>query len=115
MPFVAPAPFPARSHRHGLRVALAVVMAICGCMRQSSGLPPVLPPVPPPVLPMTQDCGAGRLSHMSGKHFSSLADAHLPGALRVLHPLQAITPDFSPTRLNARVTETGMIRTLHCG
>lgn len=111
MPFVAPAPFPARSHRHGLRVALAVVMAICGCMRQSSGLPPVQPPV----LPMTQDCGAGRLSHLSGKHFSSLADAHLPGALRVLHPLQAITPDFSPTRLNARVTETGMIRTLHCG
>lgn len=107
MPFVAPAPSPARSHWHGLLVALAVVMPISGCLRQ--------PPVQVPVLPVAQDCGAGRLSHLSGKHFSALADASLPGALRVLHPLQAITTDFSPTRLNARVNEAGMIRALHCG
>ena len=107
MPFVAPACPPAQSQWLGRSVALAAGMMICACVRQA--------PVLPPILSETQDCGAERLSNLKGQHFSVLAGADLSGALRVLYPMQAMTMDFSPTRLNARVNEAGIIRALTCG
>ena len=67
--------------------------------------------LPPPAA----DCGVERLSQMTGQHFSALDGVALPGPLRVLHPMQAITTEFSPQRLNVRVDDAGRIRALTCG
>ncbi len=107
MSFAAPKCQPAQCRWPGLIVTLAAVAALCACVAQS--------PLPPPIPPKSQDCGAERLSDLHGQHFSALAGVTLPGALRVLYPLQAVTMEFSPTRLNARVDAAGRIRALSCG
>ncbi len=109
MPFFATASRPAFGRRFGLIAVTALVVAVSACLRQETALPM------PPVLPHPGDCGAGGLTSLTGQHFSHLADAQLPGALRVLHPMQAITMDFSPSRLNVRVDDAGIIRSMQCG
>lgn len=111
MSFVAPGCSPAQSRWLGLSVALTAVVTISACVRQA----PIPAPIPPLTAPNTQGCGAEKLTDLKGKHFSALAGMTFPGALRILYPMQAITMDFSPTRLNARVDGAGIIRALTCG
>ncbi len=94
----------------GLIVAVAAMVPVSACLRH-----PVAEQPTSPAPPTGQDCGADGLSHLVGQHFSVLAGVTLPGALRVLHPMQAMTMDFSPSRLNARVDDAGRIRALTCG
>ncbi|OYU19100.1 MAG: hypothetical protein CFE34_07000 [Rhodobacteraceae bacterium PARR1] len=107
----APAFPPAHSRWLALIVALSVVVPVSACLRH----PAATQPVAPPDVSDTQECGAAGLSDLVGQHFSALAGVDLRGALRVLHPMQAMTMDFSPSRLNARVDQSGMIRNLTCG
>lgn len=107
MSFAAPKCQPAQCRWPSRLVTLAAVATLCACVGRT--------PVVPTIQPDAEDCGADRLSDLQGQHFSTLAGVDLPGALRVLYPMQAITMDFSPTRLNARVNDAGLIRTLSCG
>lgn len=94
---------------------LGTVM-VSGCM---SGRTPVAPtPVAPLERPEEADgdgCGAKALADLQGQHFSRLADVPIRGALRILHPHQAMTMDFSPARLNVRVNRSGNIIEVFCG
>ena len=114
MPFLVPALPTAHGQRSGLLVALALVVVVPACMR-SVPVPSVPMPRSPALPPPAADCGAERLSQMTGQHFSALDGVALPGPLRVLHPMQAITTEFSPQRLNVRVDDAGRIRALTCG
>jgi len=50
-----------------------------------------------------------------GQDFVSLADQPLLGSLRVIWPGQEVTSDILPTRLNAEVSDQGLILGLSCG
>ena len=94
-------------------VLLAVVPFAANCNRtvphQSVGpMAVVLPPQP-------DLCGLVRLDMLIGQEFVSLADQPLVGTLRVVWPGQEITSDIIATRLNAEVSEQGLILGLSCG
>ena len=68
------------------------------------------------VLPPQPDlCGLVRLDMLIDQDFISLADQPLSGSLRVIWPGQEITSGIVPTRLNAEVSDQGLILGLSCG
>lgn len=68
------------------------------------------------VLPQQADlCGLVRLDRLIGQDFVSLADQPLVGTLRVVWPGQDIMSGVVPTRLNAQVSDEGLILGLSCG
>jgi hypothetical protein len=60
-------------------------------------------------------CGAPEAGALVGDHFTVLAALSLPGTLRILWPGQSVTSDAEPARLNAQVSEAGLIRRVFCG
>jgi hypothetical protein len=60
-------------------------------------------------------CGAVMAQDLLGAPFTALAGLPLPGLLRILVPGQRVTDAVEPSRLNAQVSETGVIRRLFCG
>lgn len=99
-----------------LTATLLLVCAVCllpGCSRPDprhiiGPMAAVLPPQP-------DLCGLVRLDILIGQDFVSLADQPLVGPLRVVWPGQEITSDIVPRRLNAQVSDQGLIQTLSCG
>lgn len=107
------------AHRPDQGPIFAAVMVLCitvslvGCARPlrevSVGtMAAVLPPQP-------DLCGLAGLDGMVGQQFVALADQPLIGTLRVVWPGQEITSDIVPTRLNAQITNQGLILGLRCG
>lgn len=72
----------------------------------------VLPPSP---LPPADSCGAAQLQTLVGRPVAILPDAGPWSTLRVIYPGQAVTMDYSATRLNAEVNASGTILRLFCG
>ena len=64
---------------------------------------------------MPDGCGSAELATLVGQHYSVLADIELSGSLRVLRPGQDVTDQIDASRLNADVSDDGMIRHLFCG
>ncbi|WP_444454709.1 I78 family peptidase inhibitor [Rhodobacter capsulatus] len=60
-------------------------------------------------------CGAAGLRGLVGQPETALKGMRLPKSTRVLHPGQAVTMDYSETRLNVLIDSKGLISTLHCG
>lgn len=68
------------------------------------------------VLPPQPDlCDLVRLNVLIGQDFIRLADQPLVGTLRVIWPEQEITSEIEPKRLNAQVSDQGLIVALSCG
>ena len=68
------------------------------------------------VLPPQPDlCDLIRLDMLIGQDYIRLADQPLVGTLRVIWPGQEITSEIVPTRLNAQVSDQGLILGLACG
>ena len=94
-----------------LLLSAAAVAPACSraVTQQSVGpLAVVLPPQP-------DLCGLVKLDMLIGQNFVSLADQPLLGNLRVIWPGQEITSGIVPTRLNAEVSDQGLILGLSCG
>lgn len=92
---------------------LCITSSLTGCtrpMREVSvgTMAAVLPPQP-------DLCGLVGLGGMIGQEFVGLADQPLVGNLRVIWPGQEITSDIVPSRLNAQVSNQGLILDLRCG
>lgn len=60
-------------------------------------------------------CGLAGLSGLEGQHFTLLADHQLIGQLRVIWPGQEVMSGLVSDRLNALVTDQGLIKRLSCG
>ena len=60
-------------------------------------------------------CGLAGLSGVQGQHFTVLADRPLLGQLRVIWPGQEVMSGLVSDRLNALVTDQGLIQRLSCG
>lgn len=98
---------------------LVGMLLLSGCQRDHTS-----PPIPtnfmqPPTLAAQDatgtECGALALAAFRGQHYARLADHPMQGVLRILHPLQPMTMDFSPSRLNVRVDSNGRIGDMFCG
>lgn len=121
MRFSSSVPAMRQDVRCGLMSAVLIgVVALSGCLHSPN--PP--PPVPTNFLQTPSvaargaapaDCDAVALADLRGQHFARLADHPMKGVLRILHPLQPITMDFSPSRLNVRVDAKGRIGEMFCG
>lgn len=59
-------------------------------------------------------CGAAGLAGLVGQPLAALPDGSW-GTLRVIHPGDAVTEDYSPARLNVYLDDAGIIRELTCG
>ena len=73
-------------------------------------LPPAAPEKTAP-----DSCGAGGLQGLVGQSEAALSAIRLPQPLRVLHPGQAVTMDYSAARLNILIDSKGRVASLHCG
>lgn len=61
------------------------------------------------------DCGAAALQHLVGQHESVLAAMTFPAPTRIIHPGQAVTMDYLPSRLNIEIGQDGRIIRVRCG
>ena len=69
-----------------------------------------LPPEPAP-----GDCGASAMQGFVGQPESVLAATTFAVPIRIIHPGDAITMDYSPTRLNFEIDARGRIARIFCG
>lgn len=60
-------------------------------------------------------CGADLARVLLGGPFTLLADLDLPGDLRVLWPGQRVTDEVQKLRLNAQVSDHGVLQRVFCG
>ncbi len=88
-----------------MRVTMAILAAaaVAGC-------------VEPKVDVTEESCGAERLQYLVGQDEGALAAMTFEaGAVRVIRPGQAVTMDFSPSRLNLELDGSGRIQRVYCG
>jgi hypothetical protein len=71
-------------------------------------------PVPPPAFDLAS-CHAVGLDGLIGQPVRLIPATGAWSALRVIYPGQAVTMDYSATRLNVRVNAAGIIQSLSCG
>ena len=60
-------------------------------------------------------CGAAGWAHLVGQTRDVLAGITLPTPTRVIGPNDAVTMDYSPTRLNISYNEHDVITCVRCG
>lgn len=60
-------------------------------------------------------CGAAALVHLIGEDMSALAAMSFPDRTRFIRPGDAITMDYSQTRLNFDLDADGRITRIWCG
>lgn len=108
----------------GRSPALAALLLLAGCAGPAGpcNIPaaPALPPAEPALSPATDECGAaglGRYLNVSptGEMKSAIASAAGDRRIRYIAPGDAVTMDFSPSRLNAELGEDGRIKRFRCG
>jgi hypothetical protein len=75
---------------------------------------PVIPGTPPPVGP-GDACGAAQLQVLLGQPVTVLPDIGPWSTIRVIRPGQAVTMDYSETRLNVEVDAADRIIRIFCG
>lgn len=121
MRFSSPVPAMRQDVRRGLMSGVLIgVLALSGCLRSPNPPPPIAtnvlqtPSITAKHVTPT-DCDAVALAGLQGQHYARLADHPMKGVLRILHPLQPMTMDFSPSRLNVRVDAKGRIGEMFCG
>lgn len=59
-------------------------------------------------------CGAENYFDLLGKREAVLNDRDLPKSVRILHPDDVITMDFSPDRLTIDIDTSGLISSVTC-
>ena len=70
---------------------------------------------PPGAAPDLFSCGAADLTSLIGGPVTALPETGGWGALRIIHPGDAVTEDFSTARLNVEVDAQDRILRLSCG
>lgn len=89
----------------------ALLLALAAC----AGEAPPGPGAPPPDPAVPDTCGLSGVAGLTGGKVGRLPDAGGWQSLRVIRPGQAVTMDFSPTRLNVELDGTDRILRMSCG
>jgi hypothetical protein len=78
-----------------------------------------MPPAPPPgeaVPALAEDtCGASAQAALIGQPATALERVYILGAVRIIRPGDAVTMDFSETRINFDLDATDRIVRIFCG
>ena len=93
--------------------ALIGALLLASCTLDAAG-----PDLAGDTLPMpgaSDRCGATALGALIGQPESVLATMRFAQRVRVIHPGDAVTMDYSARRLNIEIDSTGRIDALHCG
>lgn len=61
------------------------------------------------------NCGAADLQSLIGQPETVLARMRFGTVVRVIHPGEMVTEDYSPSRLNIQIDASGRIAALSCG
>ena len=93
-----------------LMLGLPLSALLAGCTLVA---PPLAPPMPP--IPEANACGAAGLRDVIGLPVGVLPPKGPWSALRVIHPGDMVTMDYSTSRLNVTVDDGGRIKQLTCG
>lgn len=80
---------------------LAAVAALAGCVD--------------PRPPEQNACGAAGMQDLIGQDKAVLAAMTFPMGTRVIEPGMAVTEDYSPSRLNLDIDQSGRITRVWCG
>lgn len=83
--------------------ALMAALMLAGCLPEAE-----VPPTP-------DSCGAAALQDLLGQPEAVLATMRFAQPLRIIHPGDAVTMDFSEGRLNILIDAEGRISALNCG
>jgi Peptidase inhibitor I78 family len=92
------------------KAVLFLTLGLAACQTPAPPSPDRLPPEPAP-----NECGAGGMQDLMGKHRSVFAAMTLPRGTRIIEPGMAITEDYGPTRLNIDLAKDGRITRVWCG
>jgi len=100
---------------HGPAQLLIALVLLGGCTVDTTLQPG--PQMPPPQIPPETgaSCGAADLQSLIGQPESVLATMRFGTVVRVIHPGDMVTEDYSPSRLNIRIDASGRIAALGCG
>lgn len=60
-------------------------------------------------------CGASELQYLVGKPETVLQTMKFAGPVRIIQPGMAVTMDYSESRLNILINDTGRIESVTCG
>lgn len=94
-------------------ILLLAGLTLAGCSRYAPEH--IIGPATKVLAPQPDLCNLVSLTPLIGKDFVSLADQSLIGTLRVIWPGQEISAEVIATRLNAQVSDQGLIEQLFCG
>jgi hypothetical protein len=86
-----------------------LILSLAACQMA----PPVSNPAPDRPPPPIADCGAG--PDLLGQPESVLAAMTFPMGTRIFRTGDALTMDYSPTRLNIEIGPDGLIVAVTCG
>lgn len=64
--------------------------------------------------PNKRECAAEQFSNLIGKDQGALKKVNLPDPHRIIAPNSAVTMDYSETRVNFMIGETGLIESIKC-
>ncbi|MCV2873469.1 I78 family peptidase inhibitor [Defluviimonas sp. WL0050] len=84
---------------------LPVLVGLCGCVGAAADQPD----------PADASCSAEGLQYLVGQPDSAFDPSGLDEPVRVIHPGDAITMDFSLQRLNVEIDAEGRIAAIRCG
>lgn len=89
---------------------LILPLALAACV---AGPAPDRPLPPDGVAPAS--CGASRLEGFVGQPVAALNAQYLPETVRIIRPGDAVTEDYSPSRLNVVLDDKDIITEFWCG
>lgn len=92
-------------------ILAVLTLGLAACSTESSTT--IVKPAVPGV--QADTCGAGPMQNLIGQPVSMVPAAMKGPSLRIIRPGQAVTQDFSPTRINVHVNRSGVITGITCG
>ena len=92
-----------------------ILLLTAATLLQACEMTGMTPPVPVPPAVDLRSCRAVGLDGLIGQPVSLIPPDGAWSTLRVIRPGQAITMDYSATRLNVRVDPQGNILSMYCG
>lgn len=98
-------------------ILAAPLVLLAGCAGSAGPCPPS---AAAPFAPAADECRAGELSRYVGvlpgtEVMAAITATAGERALRIIRPGDAVTMDYSPSRLNVELGEDGRIKRLRCG
>lgn len=91
---------------------LAALATLTAC---AAPMPPAPPPGPAVPAPAEDTCGASSRAALIGQPATALELVYILGQVRIIRPGDAVTMDFSESRINFDLDSTDRIVRIFCG